>query len=368
MRDKSERSPLNDDPGSDESTIFREVHAVSVSEVSQADPEIAKHLLELHVAQWSSGWQWLALAAAFFVLQTFLFFASFQKSIWVFAPLWLLLAHVMHGQLLAFHESAHRTLLPNRGLNDAVGVLIGCFSLTSLTLFRTIHLTHHTLLTSEGDEELWPYVIPGIARWKRQIAALLELTLGLVYTPTLFLYMYFRPGSRIRSRRVRRRIAVELGCMSALWATILTAVVHWHGERQLFIAYLIPALIAADFSSLRKFIEHLGLFGESTLTATRSVVDRTLLGRLISLTLFNETYHGVHHTDAAIPQHCLPAALSLAYQADASGLQPFRGYGPAFLDMIEHLRDPRVGSQWLCAGKGVLSSCIRKQERCPEVS
>src|SRR4051794_38232284 len=76
---------------------------------------------------------------------------------WVVVPLVLVLAHLMHGHLIAFHEAAHGSLCPSPRLNDAVGLLLGVLSFMSLSLYRAAHHTHHSYLATERDEELWPF-------------------------------------------------------------------------------------------------------------------------------------------------------------------------------------------------------------------
>ncbi|MFX9552013.1 fatty acid desaturase, partial [Acinetobacter baumannii] len=91
--------------------------------------------------------------------------------------------HLMHGMLIGFHEASHGLLRKNRTLNEIDGVIIGIFSLMSFSLYRAAHQLHHAYLASERDEELWPFVHPSSSRFARITAAILELTLGLLFTP-----------------------------------------------------------------------------------------------------------------------------------------------------------------------------------------
>ena len=62
----------------------------------------------------------------------------------------------------------------------------------SFSLYRAAHQLHHAYLATERDEELWPFVIPGMPRWVRILAAFLELGLGLLFTPFLFVRTFLR--------------------------------------------------------------------------------------------------------------------------------------------------------------------------------
>src|SRR5687768_2283563 len=155
----------------------------------------------------------LSLAAA----QLALWAAVAKHWIWLALPLVLVVAHLMHGMLIGFHEASHGLLRRRRWLNEFDGVLIGIFSLLPLTLYRVVHQTHHMHLGTERDEEFWPLVDPRIPRWTRRIAAFLELNLGLLFSPLIFLRAFLRRDSRIRSRKVRRRIWMELALAAVVW-------------------------------------------------------------------------------------------------------------------------------------------------------
>src|SRR5262245_61416620 len=167
-----------------------------------------KRLAEAHRPRWSGLWTWLFLAGLFLAIEGVLLAAVVRETLWLAVVAVLVVAHLMHGQLIAFHEAAHGLLCPTQSYNDGVGFLIGMLSFTSLSLYRAAHHLHHAYLGTERDEELWPFVRPTSPRWLRRTAAFLELTAGLVWTPLLLLRSFLRPGSPIRGP-VRRRIWAE---------------------------------------------------------------------------------------------------------------------------------------------------------------
>src|SRR5437868_11551897 len=130
--------------------------------------------------------------------------------IWLAVPLVLVAAHFMHGMLIGFHEASHGLLRKSRRLNEFDGVIIGMFSFLPFSLYCVVHQTHHIHLSTERDTELWPFVRTNAPRWARLLAAFLELTVGLFYSPFIFLRTFLRPNSIVRSRKVRRRIWLEL--------------------------------------------------------------------------------------------------------------------------------------------------------------
>jgi fatty acid desaturase len=310
-----------------------------------------ERLIELHEPHWSSVFIWLGFFLAVGLCEGLLVWSLSISAWWLGALLVLALAHLMHGHLLAFHEAAHGSLCPNPRLNDALGVFIGMFSFMGFSLYRAAHHSHHSYLATERDEELWPFVKTNKPRWFRCLAAVAELFFGLAYTPLLFFRAFIRPGSVIRNQNRRRRIWIELGIMVTVWTFLLGLVAYAGWWQYLLVMYVIPGILAGFMQSLRKYIEHMGLYGSTVLSSTRSVVDPGLLGRLLSFSLFNEPYHGVHHKYARLPYEVLPRFVDVLIPAgspldDTQKREPFPTYRHALLDMLPTLLDPKVGAQW----------------------
>lgn len=299
-----------------------------------------------------SGPHWVSRAAfpvvslSFFATQALLGIAVSCDNYWVAVPLALLSCHLMHGILIGFHEASHGILRKSRTLNNIDGIIIGIFSLMSFTLYRAAHQTHHSHLGTERDEELWPFVVPTMPRWARVLAAFCELFLGLVFTPFLFMRTFLRRGSPIRSKRVRRRIWMELLLAAVVWTVLVTAVAVFGWWKYFLWLYFIPAFVAANLQSWRKYIEHVGLTGSTIRSGTRSIVADDMMGKFLSFTLLHEPYHGVHHLRVGIPHAELPMHVDELQPETSDELPPFPSYRHAFAHLIGQLADPRVGSQW----------------------
>ena len=319
-----------------------------------------RRLIEKHRPHWKSLWIWISFAVAFFALEGVLLWVLLYGSIWTAVPLILVIAHLMHCHLLGLHEAAHGTLCPARWLNDGIGIFVGALGYMSMSLFRCVHHSHHSYITTERDEELWPFVIPAVPRWLRLVAAAAELFLGLFYTPFLFLRALLRKNTSIKNQALRRRIWAELVVTAVFAATTLTIVARWQWWYYWVFMYLIPAMLAGFMQSLRKYIEHMGLMGSTILENTRSVVAAGPIGHLISFTMFNEPYHGVHHKYARLPQTVLPEFTELLEPVRAAEIAPFPSYYRALVDMLGSLRDPRIGAQWK---RSVDNEQVDRQER-----
>lgn len=297
-------------------------------------------------SHWVSRTAFPLLSALLLLCLIVLGTAVHHGQFWLAIPLVLLASHCMHGQLIGFHEASHGLLRSNKTLNEIDGVLIGIFSFMSFTLYRAAHQTHHMHIGSERDEELWPFNNPRSPRCARIFAACIELTMGLFFTPFLFIRAFLRKGSPIRAARVRRRIWIEFVLVAAVWTVVITLVAVFGRWKYLFWLYLLPAWLAGNMQSLRKYIEHVGLTGSTLNSATRNVRADTWMGKLISVSLLHEPFHGVHHIHAGLHHHELPAHAELLEPHHPDEHAPFANYWQALLHLARSLPDPRVGSQW----------------------
>jgi fatty acid desaturase len=304
-------------------------------------------IVEAHEPHAASAWVWVGFLAALALAEVLLAWAVRTQPWWVIAPIVFVVAHSMHGHILAFHEASHRTLAPVRWVNDAIGLFIGTLSFQGLTGFRAIHHSHHAYLGTERDEELWPFVVPTTPRWFRCCVAAFELTFGIMLTPILVLRTFLRRGSPVTNPSDRRRVWLELVLMAAVWSGIVGTVAWFDVWRYFVLMYVVPGVIAGNMHSMRKYIEHMGMTGSTVLSCTRSILASGPLARFVSFTLFNINYHGIHHRYARIPQARLPELTSLLASDRAEESPPYPSYRAAMSEMLLTLSDPRIGAQWL---------------------
>jgi len=252
----------------------------------------------------------------------------------------------MHGALIGLHEAAHGLLRKNRGFNEFDGLVIGTLSFMSVSLYRVVHQTHHAYLTTERDYEFWPLSQPSVPRWTRRLAAFFELNFGLFYSPFVFLRAFLCSPSPVRSKRVRRRIWAELALSIVTWILIVSAIAAFDLWKYFIWLYLAPALLAANLQSWRKYIEHVGMTGDTVNSSTRSIVAKSWLGRLVAFTLLHEPFHGVHHQRAGLPHSVLPQHVEKLQPKKPGERTPYPSYRYALVELIRCLADPRVGPQW----------------------
>ena len=314
-----------------------------------------------HAPHWISRAAFPVLTALFFLTQVSLGFAVYRANSWLAALLVLISSHLMHSMLIGFHEASHGLLRKSRLLNEIDGIIIGIISLTSFSLYRAAHQLHHAYLASERDEELWPFVHPEMPRRARVLAAVLELTMGLLFTPFLFVRTFLRAGSPIRNKKLRRRIWTEFAVTAVIWTALLTAVAVFDAWKYFLWLYLIPAWLAANMQGLRKYVEHVGLTGSTVNSSTRSIVAEGWVATFANFTLLHEPYHGVHHWRSGMPHPELPEHADVLESTGEHERPPFRSFGAAVHDLLINLADPRVGAQWLGVARTTRGEQLAKQ-------
>jgi fatty acid desaturase len=270
---------------------------------------------------------------------------SWRSGWWPVTVLaWCTIAWLDHAALTRLHEAAHGMLARNRWFNEVQGIFIGTLALTPLSVYRYVHARHHAHLGRERDPEFWPYNLPWTPRWIRLTYAWSELVGGWLLTPVL--YSIRTAGSwHIVPGRQRGRLVAEWVLLVSFWAGLLV-LIEARGWWEVFIiAHLVPAWLAGTMQTIRKFTEHLGMFGDGIFAMTRVIVYRNPLGRAASSSQLHVEHHATHHRYARIPYYVLPGATSIALEKDP-GQRVFRNHLEAIIDVVPHLLNPRLGPQW----------------------
>jgi fatty acid desaturase len=272
--------------------------------------------VEPHEPHWIIGVAFPVLVGLLALSQASLAAAVYHQLYWLAVPLVFVTSHLMHGMLIGF------------------------------SLYRAAHQMHHAYLASERDDELWPFIHPRIGRGARVLAAVLELTMGILFTPILFFRTFLRKDSPIRNRKVRRRVWMEFAGSAVVWTVILSAVGYFHLWKYFIWLHLIPAWLAGNMQSVRKYVEHVGLTGATVNSSTRSIVSEGWVATFLNFTLLHEPYHGVHHWRSGLPHPELPRHAVALEPTAPEERPPFRSFTAAVWDLIINLPDPKVGAQW----------------------
>jgi len=263
--------------------------------------------------------------------------------------LWGAIAWMNHAALTRLHEAAHAMLSRRMWLNELQGFIIGTAALTPLSVYRYVHARHHAALGNPNDPEFWPYNLPDSPRWLRLLYAWSELIAGWPLTPALYSFRTAISWKRV-PRRQHSRLIAEWIILIGVWSGLLWLVNRQGWWEPFIVAFVVPAWLAGTMQTIRKFTEHLGMFGCGIIAMTRTVVYRAPLGRAASASQLHVEHHATHHRYARIPYYALPEATELVY-ADAPEGRVFPSHFRAILDMLPWLLDPRLGPQWLATNE-----------------
>lgn len=97
---------------------------------------------------WAMGTIWLPIAGCFAAVIVY-------PSVFTIIPAMIILAGRQLACAILMHESAHRTLLPNRRLNDWIGQYLGAAPIfLDAPKYREHHLKHHRETGTANDPDL----------------------------------------------------------------------------------------------------------------------------------------------------------------------------------------------------------------------
>lgn len=303
-------------------------------------------LRDLHRPGWRGALFVLNFGTLFYVLVAATVYCLAEAIYWPIVPLFVANVYLSHSLVIAFHEAAHGSLCPWRPLNEYLGRVIGLQAFNSLTLYRELHHWHHAHIGTPRDEEFWPFTDPANAQWKRRLAAFFELNFGILYTPILYFRAYIRNGSRMKISYWRQlMIWVEVLAPWVVWGGLAAVTIYYDVFWYYAISYLIPAFVAGNIQSWRKYVEHIGLTGSTWATLTRAIRPSGPAGNLLSESVLHEPYHDLHHRYPKIPYENLPAAAKVD-PSKPGDVPLFANYWEALKDLLRGLADPKFGPAW----------------------
>lgn len=297
-------------------------------------------------------------------------------SPWVLASV-LVIGVQQHALFILAHEAAHYRLLARRGLNDALGRLIGMAGGISMCTYRVIHRLHHNHLygPQDPDTAIHGGYPRGVAYlWKKLAQDLSGLNAWKTYA-----YFFGAPaindevaatGEATRSRRLLNDTSAELRRAARVdrwWVVglqLALPLAAWagggvQGLAQYTVLWALPLLtVLQPILRLRAICEHGAVTDlSSPLTAARSnCTGRARSGRfgdtLLNLAgralLFphHVNHHLEHHLYPAVPHYHLPRLHRLLASKGVLG-------GAEVRDLSETLRRifaPRPQA-WITPGR-----------------
>ena len=259
--------------------------------------------------------------------------------------LWFVAGFLGHALPLASHDASHGTLHPSKRINELLGLAIGTLIIVPRSVYRYAHAQHHTHIATEKDPELWPFTIKSTPRWLRLFVAAIEVVLGFLYTPVLFLRSVL-VADNVPADQVKL-IRREYALIGFFWGSVLGAVTYMGWWHSFMIGAVGPWMVAGWMQSLNKYVEHMGMMGVGVTGNTRSVVPEDEIGMTLAEAWQNVAYHATHHLYAKIPYYKLPDASQHVIAGNPPPGTLYTNYPAALFAMLKTLGNPRVGAHWL---------------------
>ena len=235
----------------------------------------------------------------------------------------LVIGVAQHGLFILAHEAAHYRLFKQRGLNDAVGRMVGMAGGVSMCTYRVTHRLHHNHLYTPDDPDTaihggYPRGVKYL--WKK----LAQDVVGLNAYKT-FAYFFGAPALNAATQKAARPLddtspALRSTARTDRWfvlafhlcAPVVCALAWgWQGAAWYLVLWTLPLLtVLQPVLRLRAICEHGATTDfSSPLTAART--NRTWgsasnwLGRAL-LFPHHVNYHLEHHLYPAVPHYHLP--------------------------------------------------------------
>ncbi|MBE7940806.1 MULTISPECIES: fatty acid desaturase family protein [Ramlibacter] len=236
----------------------------------------------------------------------------------------LVIGIAQHGLFILAHEAAHYRLFAHRGLNDAVGRLVGMSAGISMCTYRVTHRLHHNNLYSAEDPDT--AIHGGYPRGRAYLLRKLALDITGLNAWKTFAYFFGAPAINSETRRSIRPLddtseALRVAARADRWWVLglhlaaplaAFALGGTRGLAMYAVFWMLPLLtVIQPILRLRAILEHGGVADlSSPLTAARC--NRSwggLANRVAGWVLFphHVNYHLEHHLYPAVPHYRLPA-------------------------------------------------------------
>ena len=241
--------------------------------------------------------------------------SSFALVAWQPNPLTILIAvFIIGARQLGFailmHEAAHRTLLPNRRLNDWAGNWLAAYPIWADTApYRAYHLVHHAKTGSVEDPDLKlvePFPISR-ASFARKVMRDLIGSTGLKQAKAVLLRDLGWTSRRTqRSRSARPDVGLHKLVPVAITNGALVAVLTLLGHVELYALWVVAWLTTYRLCTrIRSIAEHaLAPDRGDPLKNTRTTLASWWERLLIAPNFVN--YHLEHHLLMTVPHYKLP--------------------------------------------------------------
>lgn len=248
----------------------------------------------------------------------------------------------------SFHEMCHQNLFRKKESNIWVGRFFGTIMGLPYSLFKEAHRQHHACMNKPNDPEMWPYCDP-------QYSLTFRRCFLLIHIPAAFFVFPYIIGRVLNNERysikeeTRKTIKKEYLGIHLFWGTLIAGsmiIARLNGYRiwDFDPLWILPLALSQTLNVLRQMIEHMGMTSCDPLLGTRTVISNNYISRVLCYFNFESAVHGPHHRFPKSQHFQLVDQYDNHLEKNPE-LQPpiFGSYFAAFLDMLPHLWNPRIG-------------------------
>lgn len=272
-------------------------------------------------------WGWIAACMALYIAQPGVITALI--GIVIISGRHLALAVLMH-------EAAHRLLLPSARWNDRIGRWLTAYPImTSLDVYRSIHLKHHRANWTDDDPDLSLATALPVTPRSFARKMLRDLTGVTAYARYRFIVRLSAgltgDGRGLEgvplTTAVRRFVRSQYGFLITNAVMLGALTVAGHPEAYLLL-WVVPAFTGYNVVlRIRSIAEHACISEPSDpLRNTRTTLAPGWLGFLMAP--HNVNYHLEHHLYVSVPHYNLPRVHRLLKERGAlEGAEIASGYG-----------------------------------------
>ncbi len=259
-----------------------------------------------------------AVAQTLGILAVTLWAAASVWTWWIVLPAIVIVATQQHALFVLAHDAAHYRLFSRRGLNEAVGRLMGSAAGISMCSYRVIHRLHHNHLYGEVDPDIALH--GGYPRGKAYLLRKIGTDLAGLTAWKTFRYFFGAPAANAATDVAQRPLddtspALRAAARRDRWGVVAFhvaaplacfAIGGWSGLAKYLVLWVLPAVtVLQAILRVRAIAEH----GAPTDKRSPLRAARTNLpGPLARWVLFphHVNYHIEHHLFPAVPHYRLP--------------------------------------------------------------
>lgn len=257
---------------------------------------------------------WLTLVVNYGLIGASMAMVAYAPGVWTVVLALFVIGARQLGLAVVMHESAHRTLFENRGLNDLVGNWLAGYPMyLSADMYRTHHLEHHAKTWTDEDPDLalaTPFPVSRASMTRKVARDLLGITGIKQLVGTTYLVVRVSTGKEVDAGtlplRLERAPAIRMVAGTIITNLFLFGLLWILGHPLLYLLWLGAWLTTNKLvARIRSIAEHAVVPDPSSPLGQTRTVRAGWIERLF-IAPNRVQYHLEHHLLMTVPHYNLP--------------------------------------------------------------